>query len=443
MKNKSKILMLATMIGGAAVALTACPTPPSTTKVIFWHTMGKSSIEILDGVIAQFEKENPGIKVTHAAKGGYNELRTAVENAIAAGDVPTMAYCYPDHVANYLTSNAVVRIDETFLKDPELAFTAEEGLESDFIEAYWQEGQCYDVEGMYSVPFSKSTEVMFYNKTAFQANGWEVPTTWAEMETLMAKIKAKDPSKTPLGYDSDSNLFITLCEQYGIPYTTNENITKGADHFLFNNTKAKEMVTRVKGWYTNGWFTSQGTSEDGGYTSTKFKNGELYMTVGSTGGTTYNYSDNFEIGIAPIPGAETDGGNSHVIMQGPSITFLRRCTPEQKAASWKFYKYLVNAENSANFATKTGYSPARTSSFECDTWNDFMNDTTITGAEDLVRRTVDFNKTLMNKYFTSATFKGSSTARDEVGGIITTVCTGAKTLDEAFTDAYNNCVYAA
>jgi multiple sugar transport system substrate-binding protein len=248
---------------------------------------------------------------------------------------------------------------------------------------------------------------MFYNKTVFQDQGWQVPTTWAEMEALCAEIKEFNKDIIPLGYDSDDNLFITMCEQYNIPYTTNENITKPSDHFLFNNTQAKDMVSRIKSWHSKGWLTTKGSSTDGAYTSTKFKNGELYMTIGSTGGTTYNYSDNFEIGIAPIPGAEAtvEGGNNHVIMQGPSICFLRRVTQAQKEASWKFYKYLVNAENSANFGSKTGYSPVRKSSFTTSLWEEFMTDSTIVGAEDLVRRTVDFNSSLNDRYFVSATFK--------------------------------------
>lgn len=443
MKNK-KILVALSCFAFATTLIGCGGSTGNKTKVIFWHTMGKANQEILEGYIRSFESQNPDIKIEHSPKGGYPEIKTAVENAIAAGDVPTMAYCYPDHVANYLTSNAVVNVDD-FLNNPELTFTEEDGLVDDFIDAYWEEGLSYDKPGMYSVPFSKSTEVMFYNKTVFDANGWTVPTTWEEMEQLCAIIKAANPTITPLGYDSDENLFITMCEQYGIPYTTNENITTGADHFLFKNDEAKAMVARLKTWFDNGWFTSQGTSADGGYTSTKFKNGELYMTIGSTGGTTYNYSDNFEIGIASIPGAEAtvDGGNNHVIMQGPSICFLRRVTQEQKEASWKFYKYIVNASNSAYFGSKTGYSPVRESSFTTDTWLDFVQDESIVAAEDLVRRTISYNTILNDRYFVSPSFKGSATARGEVGGIISTVLTGAKTIDEAFNDAYNNCVYAA
>jgi multiple sugar transport system substrate-binding protein len=178
MKNK-KFIAAVTVLALAA-PLVACGSTGGgsggKTKVIFWHTMGKANQEILDAAIRTFQQENPDIVIEHAQKGDYNECRVAVENAIAAGDVPTMAYCYPDHVANYLTSNAVVNIND-FLNNPELTFTEEDGLQSDFIEAYWEEGLSYTQEGMYSVPFSKSTEVMFYNKTVFQDHGWQVPTT--------------------------------------------------------------------------------------------------------------------------------------------------------------------------------------------------------------------------------------------------------------------------
>ena len=40
-------------------------------------------------------------------------------------------------------------------------------------------------------------------------------------------------------------------------------------------------------------------------------------------------------------------------------------------------------------------------------------------------------------YFNTPCFKGSATARDAVGGIITQVFAGEKTIDEAFSDAEN------
>jgi multiple sugar transport system substrate-binding protein len=87
---------------------------------------------------------------------------------------------------------------------------------------------------MYTLPLSKSTEVLYYDATFFAANGLTVPTTWDEMEATCAALKALDPNCIPLGYDSESNWFITMCEQLNSDYTT----AKGddpEDHFLFNN----------------------------------------------------------------------------------------------------------------------------------------------------------------------------------------------------------------
>ena len=44
-------------------------------------------------------------------------------------------------------------------------------------------------------------------------------------------------------------------------------------------------------------------------------------------------------------------------------------------------------------------------------------------------------------YFTSPAFDGSSDARNEVGYLLDAAFTGTKTIDQAFEDAYSNCVY--
>ena len=63
---------------------------------------------------------------------------------------------------------------------------------------------------MYTLPMSKSTEALYYNKTFFEKNGLSVPTTWDEMEAVCARIKEIDPACVPLGYDSEANWFITM-----------------------------------------------------------------------------------------------------------------------------------------------------------------------------------------------------------------------------------------
>jgi multiple sugar transport system substrate-binding protein len=170
------------------------------------------------------------------------------------------------------------------------------------------------------------------------------------------------------------------------------------------------------------------------YTSTKFTAGEIVMTIGSTGGTTYNDSKNFEVGIAPLP--YVDSNHKEIISQGPSICFLRRVTKAQKEAAWKFYKFITESTNSAYYAMDTGYDPVRLSSYTCDYYLERMEE------DNIITDVFKVTSTLQDRYFSSPSFVGSANARTQVGGIISTYFTGAKTLEEAFQEAYNNCVPA-
>ncbi len=414
-------------------------------EITFWHTIGKTNQETLETMITEFNKTYPNIKITHSQQGGYDDVKSAVSNAIPAGTTPTMAYCYPDHVADYLPSGSVVKLDN-FMNSSLIGLGVEDnGLgdkaASDYIQTYLSEGNNYTINGVkqngyYSMPFSKSTEVLFYNKDAFEANGWNVPTTWDQMWALCKTIKEADEDVIPLGYDSDANFFITYCAQNNIPYTTGE----GSEHFLFNNAEAKAFVNTIKEYSCveggKGYWTSQAQLGSGTYTSTKFCDMELMMSIGSTGGTTYNVTSNFTTGVAALPQSDTNNGK--VIMQGPSICFMSDSTLSQRVGAWLFYKFITNTHNSAIWSSQTGYNPVRTSSFADSAYG--------TSTSNLVNTVLQFAGTgssYADWYYTSPSFKGSSAARTQVTNLMSGVLTGTKTVDQAFEDAYQNCLFAA
>lgn len=457
MKISSKKIVVALTTCASVFSIAACGKKNSNTSgyssfsgdptqlsahITFWHTMGQENREILDGMIAEFNEHYPNIEVEHASQGGYDDIKTKISAAIPAGTTPTMAFCYPDHVAEYMSSGAIEEMSG-YVTDSKIGLSTEAwdspGGEGDFIAKFWEEGKSYGPKygidgGLYSVPYSKSTEVLFYDKTTFEAKGWKVPTTWSEMEDIMAKAVAAG-YKYGLGYDSDANLLITRMEQEGIPYTTAE----GDDNFLFNNDDAKGLVRQMKTWFDNKWLITSGTSANSSYTSEFFTKGETPMTIGSTGGTRYNYFDGPEIGVAPLPAGSQ---NNHIISQGPSICFFSRASQEERFAAWLFYKWITNTQNSALYATLTGYSPVRSSSFKDPYFVEFVDDVTTTGKDALFQKTLAFNVELEDRYFVSPAFKGSSTARTEMDGIMANVLLGTKTVDQAFDDALTNCLFA-
>ena len=80
----------------AAVAYDGSPV-----EITFYHTMGQRLVEVLDAWIPVFNDMYPNITVVHSAKGGYDDLRDTITTELQGGISPSIAYCYPDHVANY------------------------------------------------------------------------------------------------------------------------------------------------------------------------------------------------------------------------------------------------------------------------------------------------------------------------------------------------------
>ncbi len=427
--------------------------------ITFYHTMGANLRDVLDYYIVEFNKLYPNITVQHEQVGSYDDVRDQIKTEITVGNQPNIAYCYPDHVALYNMAQAVQTLD--VLIESEIEVTRADGTteilgltdaqKDDFIKGYYEEGQQFGDGLMYTLPLSKSTEVLYYNKTFFNKHGLTVPTTWDEMEKLCEEIKKIDPDCIPLGYDSESNWFITLCEQSGSPYTS-----AGDDHFLFDHQTNYDFVARFRTWYQKGYVTTQELS--GGYTSELFTKaeseaGNSYMSIGSSAGATHQRPDKvdeaypFEVGIATIP--QINPEDPKVISQGPSLCIFKKADPQEVIASWLFVKYLTTTvEFQAEFSMASGYVPVIKSVGENAIYkNEFLDKAD--GGDFISALSAKICLEQEDAYYTSPAFNGSSTARDQVG-LLMQKCLSAnwgsdveEQIKKAFEDAIAECEYQA
>ena len=425
-------------------------TTPITIK--FYHSMGAALQEILNETIVEFNKIYPNITVEHESLGDYDGVRNQIKTEIAVGGQPNLAYCYPDHIALYNKAGAVQTLD-VLIEDPTYGFTQEQL--DDFIEGYYNEGKVFGDGKMYSLPLSKSTEVLYYNVEALVAAGVvdaegnaAPPTTWEEMAVACEKIKAKfGDSCIPLGYDSESNWFITMCEQYNSPYTS-----ATGENFLFDNETNRGFVKMFREWYEKKWVTTEALS--GGYTSALFtgesSSGDsvstrCYMCIGSTGGATYqqpnmtNGKYEFTVGIAPIP--QVDPSNPKVISQGPSVTIFKKDNPQEVLASWLFAKYLAtDVTFQARVSMNNGYAPVIKSVSENEIYADFLASAS---TENIQAYAVKVALEQENAYYASPAFNGSSVAREQVGLLLQecfTLDATAADIDAKIKAAFEDCI---
>lgn len=427
----------------------------SEVEITFANTTGQKLAEVVDAALVEFNKLYPNIKVkVDNSNKNYDTLESKIGTQLTTGKQPNVAFCYSDHVAFYNESNAVLPLNDFFLPGSEyesMTVTNTAGTEplgltkeqvADYVEPFYAEGSVYGDGKIYTLPFAKSTEVLYYNKTYFDANNLTVPTTWAEMEQTCQKIldlaKENEPVY-PLGYDSEANLFITLCEQYESPYTS-----ATGEHFLFNNEKNKTFVRMLCDWYKKKYFTTKETY--GSYTSYLFtseKFPKCYMSIGSTGGSSYQdpgSSDNvakFEVGVAPLPQADVTKPKS--ILQGPSVCIFKNDDPQKVLASWLLVKFLTtDIEFQGRYSETSGYMPVTYSAFNSEAYQEFLKEGD--SASGLTARTAATCKKLVDDeaFYTSPAFTGSSKARERVGILMKDVLEGGD-IDKAFATAITEC----
>ena len=307
---------------------------------------------------------------------------------------------------------------------------------------------------MYSLPFSKSTEVLYYNKTFFEKNEISVPTTWDELYAVCKKIKQLEPDSIPLGYDSESNWFITMTEQLKSGYTS-----ANAPHYVFDNAANKQFLGTFRTWYQEGLLTTQeiyGSYTSGLFTNinTADKNGKVvrsYISIGSSAGATHqaptatgedengNAIYPFEVGIAPIP--QSDATNKKVISQGPSLCLFEQKDDKVERAAWLFVKFLLtNANFQAEFSMASGYVPVLESVLENAQYQEFLASAN-GNKEGIAALSAKVCMEQADYYFTSPAFVGSSVARDTVGQLLIAVLqeSDASKVDKLFADAVLEC----
>jgi multiple sugar transport system substrate-binding protein len=454
-----RILALLLVVIMAFALMTACQKPTakkgevnvstdlvydgSEVTVTFYHTMGASLREVLENYIVEFNKLYPNIKIVHEQVGGYDDVRDQISKEITVGNQPNIAYCYPDHVALYNLASACVSMDNLIASTQEVTradgTTEIMGLtdaqKADFIEGYYNEGKEFGDGKMYTLPLSKSTEVLYYNKTFFTEHNLTVPTTWDELKALCAQIKAIDPTCIPLGYDSEANWFITMCEQYGSPYTS-----ATGDHFLFDNEQNRAFVKEFNSWYNSGYVTTQELY--GAYTSGLFvaqTGTKSYMSIGSSAGASHQRPEKvdgaypFEVGIATIP--QVDASNPKVISQGPSLCIFAKENEQEVAASWLFVKYLTTTvEFQAEFGIASGYVPVLKSVAENPVYKEYLE--SADGGDYVTALSAKVCLDQQDAYYTSPAFNGSSTARDQVGSLMSQCLVMTGDVDSQIANAF-------
>ena len=453
--------------------------------ITFDHTFGEG---IEKGVQAKFKtfaalvKENEGVDVELVMNPAmsYNAVVNTVGMELEAGNGPTMAVAYPDHIAAFQNKEKtpeqyIVNMD-AYMDDPEIGFGKESWLgdlpmynKSDIIQSFLREGQQFSREGTYCLPFMKSTEILQYNlpkvKEALKLYNKTKDLSETErlaflqsmsFEELMEIAKVILDNKTalnlpdltyPVFYDSDSNMAITQLIQNGLVYSEfdeSKNVILGLDATVpamsENITKAKQVLQNFRTWHNQGLLSTK--SVLGTYSSSSFKRQECIFVIGSSGGAGYSVPEegDFDAGYARVPYVGENSSTPEYVSQGPSITFCRdksvsKAVNDQRIKyAWKFYKYLILPKTNIAIACNNsqGYVPVRRSAYATAEWGKVINPDP-DEVEEISYYTYTakiIGEVINNHYYNTIVFNGSDKYRTNITSLVKDLQTTDKSIDE-------------
>lgn len=312
-------------------------------EITFWHAMNGDQETALKNLVDKFEKENTNIKVTLQNQSSYPDLQQKITATTASPkDLPTITQAYPDWLLNAMDENLVVDL-KPYIENDTLKFDNYDDILEGFRQASTIDGK------IYGIPFNKSTEVLWYNKTLLDKHNIAVPKTYEEFEKAAEDVKEK-ANIVGGGFDSLSNYYTTYLKNEGVTFDSKLDPT---------SEKSEDAVEYYLDGIRDGYFRIAGTDK---YLSGPFGNETIALYIGSNAGEAFvkeGVGDKFEIGVAPYPA-------KYVMQQGTDLFVFSSATAEQKTAAYKLLQFLTTKESQIEWGKATGYIPVRKSAIESD-----------------------------------------------------------------------------
>jgi sn-glycerol 3-phosphate transport system substrate-binding protein len=318
--------------------------------------VGGALTKIVDGLVADFQKENPDIKVNAIYAGNYNDARIKALAALKSGQPAQLSVMFSIDTYELIEQDAIVAFDDVAKSSEDKAW-----LKS-FYPALMENGQTQGKT--WGIPFQRSTIVMYYNKDAFRAAGLDPenpPATWDQLVAAGKKLTKKT------GGNVDQ--WGMMIPSTGYPYWMFGALTMQNDQVLMNSDGNQTYFDRpatidaLQFWKDLGekhGVMPSGTIEWGTLRQ-NFLEGKTAIMWHSTGNlTTVKNNAKFDFGVAMLPankrrGTPTGGGNFYLFKQS---------SDEEKAAALKLIKFLTQPERTAEWSIKTGYLGTRADAYE-------------------------------------------------------------------------------
>ena len=426
-------------------------------EITFWakNDTNMSQVAVYKQAIDDFQSVYPNITVNLRLYTDYSRLYNDVITNIPTDTTPNVCITYPDHIATYLTgSNCVVPLDELMadakygLGGSEVRFDSPK--QSELVPKFLEEGKLNGKS--YAIPFMRSTEACYINKTYVEKLGYTLPETltWDfvfEVSDAAMKKNAEGLYEVngqniliPFVYKSTDNMMIQMLRQLNAGYSTNSGNIE-----IFNDTTRSLLLEIAEHVEKRSFSTFKIES----YPADLLNAGQCIFAVDSTAGATWMGPDaplmdisedkivDFEMEVMPIP--QFDPENPQMISQGPSVCLFNKEDPQEVLASWLFAQFLLTDSVQVGYSQTEGYLPVTTKAQQSEAYLNYVNRS---GEDDDLHywvklEVINILQENTENTFVTPVFNGSASLRDAAGQMIESVTRSVRrqeTVDDVYID---------
>ncbi|MET9051423.1 ABC transporter substrate-binding protein [Streptomyces rhizosphaericola] len=296
-----------------------------------------SSEKYWSGLVAGFEKANPGIKVEVNVL-SWKDVDRKVAEMVKEGKAPDIAQigAYADFA----------KADKLYSVDQMVSIRTQ----ANFLPSLTDAGK---VDGtLYGLPFVASTRLLFYNENLFDQAGLKAPKTWDDIQSGAAALKAqgvKYPFALPLGQEeAQAETMMWLLSNSG-GYVD--------DVGLYDIDSAQNIATFT--WLRDNLVGKGLTGPvapgklDRAKAFEAFTKGEVGMLNGHPTLMEEAEAKGVKVGMVPLPGAEGPTKGS----MGVADWMMGFKQNGNRQAIGKFFDYAYSDENVLAFADEYDLLP--------------------------------------------------------------------------------------
>ncbi len=352
-----------------AIGLTslAATTAQAKTELTMYYpvSVGGPLTQVVDGMIEQFEQQNPDIDVNAIYAGNYNDARMKALAALKSGQPAQLSVMFSIDVHELKDLDAIVPFDEVVQTDEERQWL------NSFYPALMENGKVGDTT--WGIPFQRSTIVMYYNKDAFRDAGLnpeQPPKNWDELAEMGQQLVKADTN-------GQVERWGAMIPSTGYPYWMFGALAKQNGEVLmnsagnetyFNNPAVVEALQYWRDLGSQYKVMPQGTIEWGTLRQNFLEQKTAIMWHSTGNLTAVKKNADFDFGVAMLParkqfGSPTGGGNFYL---------FKKSTDEERRAALKLVRFMTSPEQAASWSIATGYMGVSPASYQTQSLNEYV-----------------------------------------------------------------------